>query len=54
MVPETAGKALENIDELFQHPWYMMRKQATVKIEDSADLEAKKVDRVSQVEYAKG
>ncbi|KAF4534011.1 MFS quinate transporter [Lasiodiplodia theobromae] len=27
-VPETAGRALENIDDLFQHPWYMMRKYA--------------------------
>lgn len=27
-VPETAGRKLENIDELFQHPWYKMRKYA--------------------------
>ncbi|GME41060.1 hypothetical protein diail_5798 [Neofusicoccum parvum] len=31
MVPETAGRALENIDELFQHPWYLMRKYARAK-----------------------
>ena len=31
MVPETAGRALENIDALFEHPWYMMRKYAYVK-----------------------
>jgi len=28
MVPETAGRALENIDALFEHPWYMIRKFA--------------------------
>lgn len=31
MVPETAGRALENIDTLFEHPWYMMRKFAYAK-----------------------
>jgi hypothetical protein len=31
MVPKTAGWALENIDTLFKHPWYMMRKFAYVK-----------------------
>ena len=28
MVPETAGWALENIDSLFEHPWYLIRKYA--------------------------
>lgn len=28
MVPETAGRALENMDALFENPWYMMRKVA--------------------------
>jgi sugar porter (SP) family MFS transporter len=31
MVPETAGRALENIDALFEHPWYMIRKFAYAK-----------------------
>lgn len=31
VVPETAGKALENIDELFERPWYLMRKNAVVE-----------------------
>jgi hypothetical protein len=26
MVPETAGRALENMDALFENPWYMMRR----------------------------
>ena len=34
MVPETAGRALENIDNLFQHPWYLMRKFAYEKDSD--------------------
>jgi hypothetical protein len=28
MVPETAGRSLENIDALFEHPWYLIRKYA--------------------------
>lgn len=31
MVPETSGRALENIDELFEHPWYMIRRFASPK-----------------------
>lgn len=31
MVPETAGRALENLDTLFEHPWYMIRKFAYAK-----------------------
>lgn len=37
LVPETAGRALENIDELFERPWYMMRKAAVAKVQDDGE-----------------
>lgn len=59
MVPETAGRALENINELFEHPWYMMRKHAVAATgEGKGDVESYGVDgeekgQVSNIEYAK-
>ena len=31
MVPETSGRSLESMDQLFEHRWYEMRKYAYEK-----------------------
>jgi hypothetical protein len=40
MVPETAGRALENMDALFENPWYMMRKVAVAAPNSKLDEES--------------
>lgn len=39
-VPETAGRALENMDEIFEQPWYKMRQTAQATGVSKQDIEA--------------
>lgn len=52
-VPETSGRALENMDELFEQPWYKMRQTARTGAVIKQDLEVgeskEEVARIEQV-----
>lgn len=51
-VPETAGRALENMDELFEQPWYKMRRTARTTDISKQDMEAaEEKSETCEIEY---
>lgn len=51
-VPETSGRALENMDELFKQPWYNMRQTARTVAVTKQDLEVgESKEEVAKIEH---
>lgn len=52
-VPETSGRALENMDELFEQPWYKMKQTARTVAATKQDLEVgESKEEVARIEQS--